>query len=132
MEIFLKLRSKIPIYEQIISQVQQHIVSGKLTDGAQILSIRALAKTLQVSVITVQKAYEELQRKGLIESLSGRGTYIKASTTAAIVEEYWDKINHHLSQALTLAKDSGIRPQVVVAQLTSLANIKEEDKHRGK
>ena len=128
MEIFLKLRSKTPIYEQIITQTQQQIVSGKLKDGTQIPSIRALAKTLQVSVITVQKAYEELQRKGLIESLSGRGTYIKAPTTASIVEEYWDKINHHLSQALSLAKDSGIRPQVVVAQLNSLANINQEEK----
>jgi len=114
MEIFLQLRSKVPIYEQIVSQVKQLILSGRLQDGDPIPSMRALAKTLQVSVITVQKAYEELQRKGLIESLAGRGTFIQAQNADDIKQEYWAAIKDHAEKILKLAKDSNISTQEII------------------
>jgi len=114
MEIFLQLRSKIPIYEQIVTQVKQLIISGSLKDGDPIPSMRALAKTLQVSVITVQKAYEELQRKGYIESLAGRGTFIQARDTGDIKQEYWDSIKDHAQKIAKLAKDSGIGTEEII------------------
>ncbi|MCL2287365.1 MAG: GntR family transcriptional regulator [Firmicutes bacterium] len=108
MEIFLQLRSKVPIYEQIVTQVKQLIISGALKDGDPIPSMRALAKTLQVSVITVQKAYEDLQRKGLIESLAGRGTFIRVPNMDDVRQEYWLAIQDHVEKISKLAKDSGI------------------------
>ena len=114
MEIFLQLRSKIPIYEQIVTQVKQLIISGSLKDGDPIPSMRALSKTLQVSVITVQKAYEELQRKGYIESLAGRGTFIQARDTSEIKQEYWDSIKNHVKEIAKLAKDSGISTAEII------------------
>jgi len=114
MEIFLQLRSKIPIYEQIVTQVKQLIISGSLKDGDPIPSMRALAKTLQVSVITVQKAYEELQRKGYIESLAGRGTFIQAQDTGDIKQEYWESIKDHAKKIAVLAKDSGISTDEII------------------
>ena len=57
-----------PIYEQIISQVKNMIMSGELTAGDILPSMRALAKSVHVSVITVQRAYEELQRDGFIQT----------------------------------------------------------------
>ena len=114
MEIFLQLRSKVPIYEQIVTQVKQLILSGALKDGDPIPSMRTLAKTLQVSVITVQKAYEELQRKGFIESLAGRGTFIRAQNTDDIKQEYWETIKNHAEKIAKLAKDSNIGTDEII------------------
>jgi len=108
MQILLQLRSKTPIYEQIVMQVKQQILSGALADGDAIPSMRTLAKTLQVSVITVQKAYEELARRGLIESLAGRGTFIRAQNTEDIRQEYLASIRSHMQEIIKLAKGSSV------------------------
>ena len=120
MEIFLQLRSKVPIYEQIVTQVKQLIVSGALKDGEAIPSMRALAKTLQVSVITVQKAYEDLQRKGYIESLAGRGTFIRVPNMDNIKQEYWLAIEDHVQKIAKLAKDSGIPTAEIIALIKTV------------
>ena len=120
MEIFLQLRSKVPIYEQIVTQVKQLIISGKLKDGDPIPSMRALAKTLQVSVITVQKAYEDLQRKGLIESLAGRGTFIRVSNMEDVKQEYWLAIRDHIEKIAKLAKDSGIAVSEIIELIKTI------------
>jgi len=114
MEIFLQLRSKIPIYEQIVTQVKQLIMDGALKDGDPIPSMRALAKTLKVSVITVQKAYEDLQRKGFIESLAGRGTFIRVQSMDDIKLEYWAEIKEHVEKLAKLAHSSGIGTAEVI------------------
>jgi len=118
MDIFLQLRSKIPIYEQIITQVKQHIMSGRLKDGDPIPSMRALAKTLQVSVITVQKAYEELQRAGLIESLAGRGTFIRVSNSDDIRQEYLNIITERVRDIVKLAKEGDISMDEIINLLS--------------
>ena len=114
MEIFLQLRSKTPIYEQIAAQVKQLVLSGTLQDGEAIPSIRALAKTLKVSVITVQKAYEDLQREGFIDSLVGRGTFARTPDIEGIRREYWAAIKTHANEIARLAKDSGIAAQEII------------------
>jgi len=119
MQILLQLRSKTPIYEQIVIQVKQQILTGALKDGDPIPSMRALAKTLKVSVITVQKAYEELQRKDLIESLSGRGTFIKAPTETEIKQEYRTAIAELVAKIMALARESGIAKQEIIEMLDS-------------
>ena len=71
MEIIISNNASKPIYEQITSQIKAMIMSGELRAGDAIPSMRALAKSIHVSVITVQKAYEDLQRDGFIETTSG-------------------------------------------------------------
>lgn len=68
MEIIISNNADKPIYEQITSQIKAMIMSEELKSGDSIPSMRALAKSLHVSVITVQKAYETLQRGGFIET----------------------------------------------------------------
>mgnify|MGYP000500178956 CR=1 FL=1 len=68
MEIIISSNTSKPIYEQITSQIKAMIMSGELKTGDPIPSMRALAKSIHVSVITVQKAYEDLQRDGFIET----------------------------------------------------------------
>ena len=72
MEIIISNNANKPIYEQITSQIKAMIMSGELQTGEAIPSMRALAKSIHVSVITVQKAYEDLQRDGFIETTVGR------------------------------------------------------------
>jgi len=73
MEIIISNNANKPIYEQITTQIKAMIMSGELQAGDAIPSMRSLAKSIHVSVITVQKAYEDLQRDGFIETTVGRG-----------------------------------------------------------
>lgn len=70
--------SDVPIFRQIVRQIQQAIFAGKLQRGEQLPSVRALAETLVVNPNTVAKAYQELVASGLVESRSGRGIYVTA------------------------------------------------------
>ena len=76
MEIIISSNTSKPIYEQITSQIKAMIMSGELRAGDPIPSMRSLAKSIHVSVITVQKAYEDLQRDGFIETTVGRGSFV--------------------------------------------------------
>ena len=90
MDIIISSNTNMPIYEQITSQIKAMIMSGTLNTGDPIPSMRALAKSLHVSVITVQKAYEDLQRDGFIETTVGgaasyrpaTGIFIRRSSSA--------------------------------------------------
>ena len=68
MDIILRNESDDPIYKQIIDQVKAQIIAGKLTAGDALPSMRALASQLRISVITTKRAYEELEREGLVFS----------------------------------------------------------------
>mgnify|MGYP003014654413 CR=1 FL=1 len=84
MDIIISSNTNMPIYQQITSQIKAMIMSGTLNTGDPIPSMRALAKSLHVSVITVQKAYEDLQRDGFIETTYRRatGTFIRRNSSA--------------------------------------------------
>ena len=87
MEIIISSNTSKPIYEQITSQIKAQIMSGTLKTGEPIPSMRALAKSLHVSVITVQRAYEDLQRDGFIETTVGRGSFVSAQNRDFLQEE---------------------------------------------
>ena len=87
MEIIISNNANKPIYEQITSQIKAMIMSGELQAGEAIPSMRSLAKSIHVSVITVQKAYEDLQRDGFIETTVGRGSFVSAQNKEFYQEE---------------------------------------------
>ena len=76
MNIVISNKDDRPIYEQITAQMKNMILSGKLEEGSQLPSIRALAKDLRISVITTKRAYEELERDGFIITVAGKGSYV--------------------------------------------------------
>ena len=78
MEIIISGNSSKPIYAQITEQLKAQIMDGTLHAGESLPSMRSLAKSLHVSVITVQRAYEELQRDGFLETTVGRGSFVAA------------------------------------------------------
>lgn len=97
-----------PIYEQIISQLKNMIMSGELAAGELLPSMRALAKSTHVSVITVQRAYEELQRDGFIETEIGRGTYVLVQNKEFYKEQQQKKIEEYLQSAIEIARENAI------------------------
>ena len=78
MEIILSNASPKPIYEQITSQIKAMIMNGELKAGDPMPSMRKLAKELHVSVITTQRAYDDLQKDGFIVTVPAKGTFVSA------------------------------------------------------
>lgn len=77
--ILIDYKSRKPIYEQIIENMKQLVVSGALKRDEQIPSVRQLAQELAINPNTIQKAYGELERQGVIYSLKGRGSFVGSS-----------------------------------------------------
>lgn len=109
MEIFINNHASIPIYEQISSQIKSMVISGELTAGEALPSIRGLAKSLHISVLTVQKAYDVLQTDGFIETTAGKGCFVSAQNQDFYLEEQQKKIESHFTEAIEIAKASGIK-----------------------
>lgn len=76
MNVILSSLSESPIYEQIFKQIKEQIVTGILPSEYQLPSIRAMAKDLRVGVVTIKRAYEELERAHLIVTIPGRGCFV--------------------------------------------------------
>ncbi|MBQ2776644.1 MAG: GntR family transcriptional regulator [Peptococcaceae bacterium] len=77
--ILIDYKSRTPIYEQIIENVKTLIVSGVLERDQQLPSVRQLAQELAINPNTIQRAYQELEREGIIYSLKGRGSFVGSS-----------------------------------------------------
>lgn len=120
MEIFLNNKSKLPIYEQITSQIKQLIHKGKLVEGDPLPAMRSFAKSLRVSVITVQKAYEDLQREGYIESVVGRGSFVARPDIEFKKKRYLTEIEVYLDKVVELSKDGNVEMNKVIDLLKKL------------
>lgn len=108
LEIIISSSIDKPIYEQIVSQIKEMIMTGKLKSGDTLPSMRKLAKSLHVSVITTQKAYETLLRDGFIETIPAKGTFVSNANKDFIVEENRRRIEGMLNDTATLARENGI------------------------
>ena len=101
---------KRPMYLQIMEQIKQRIAVGDWIEGQSIPSIRQLAVDLQVSVITVKRAYLELEREGVIVTQQGKGSHV-ASTPGLGARLREQELEQHLEQAMRIAVLLGIRPK---------------------
>lgn len=120
MDIIISNQNNVPIYEQIVSQIKAQIMNGSLKEGDALPSMRALAQSLRISVITTKRAYEELERDGFIESYTGRGSFVKKQNTEFIREEQLKKIEAMLSQVCDIAQESGITAEELHSVLDML------------
>ncbi len=105
-EIVVSNKASRPLYEQIATQIKSAIMSGELKAGEAIPSVRSLAKSLHISILTVQKAYATLQEDGFIETTAGKGCYVSAQNQDFYLEE--QQIEEHFSEAIIIARESGI------------------------
>lgn len=109
MEIIISNSSDKPIYEQICMQMKNLIMSGTLSAGEALPSMRALARDLHISVITVQRAYEDLTRDGFIETVSGKGSFVAAQNKEFIREEQLRAAEELLQKVAEIGRAHGIR-----------------------
>ena len=108
MEIIISNSSDKPIYEQICVQIKSMIMNGTLSAGEALPSMRALAKDLHISVITVQRAYEDLTRDGFLETVSGKGSFVAAQNREFIQEEQLRIAEGLLQKAAEIGRAHGI------------------------
>lgn len=108
LKIMIQPQGTMAIYEQIVSQMKDAIVSGQLKPGEALVSIRALAADLQVSVITTKRAYEELEKEGLIRSVAGKGFYVCEYNTDYLREKQLMVLEERIVDVITSAKSAGL------------------------
>lgn len=108
MKIVIQPQGTLAIYEQIVNQLKSAIVTGELKEGEALLSIRGLAGELGVSVITTKRAYEELEKEGLIRSVAGKGFYACEYNTDYLKEKQLMMMEKRLAEIITEAKQAGI------------------------
>ena len=108
MRIIISNASPDPIYEQIARQIREQIVSGDLAEGDLIPSIRRLARELQVSAITTKRAYDDLEREGLLDTVAGKGTFVAAQNGEFLREKRLKAVEERLSEAVRAARLYGI------------------------
>ena len=106
--------SGIPIYEQIKQQVKSAIMSGDLQADETLPSLRTLAKELKISVLTVTRAYTELEQEGFVKNIQGRGCFVLGQGSELLREQLICKIENNLSEAISAAR---------------VANLSEEELH---
>lgn len=125
MEIIISNNANKPIYEQITTQIKAMIMSGEVQAGDAIPSMRSLAKSIHVSVITVQKAYEDLQRDGFIETTVGRGSFVSARNKEFYQEEQQRIAEEHLQAAANIGRVSNI-PLSKLTELLTMFYMEDE------
>ncbi len=125
MDIIISTKSDKPIYDQIVAQIKKLILTEVLVEGDPLPAMRSLAKSLKVSVITVQKSYEILQREGFIDSAIGRGSFVAKQDKEMLNVENKKIIEQHLLKALSVAEEVGIDKMEVVSLLNNLIKTEE-------
>ena len=120
MKIVIQPQGTLAIYEQIVNQLKNAIVTGELQAGEALPSIRGLAGELNVSVITTKRAYEELEKDGLIRSVSGKGFYVCEYNTDYLKEKQLMMLEKRLSEVIAEAKQAGLSLEEIREMIEAL------------
>ena len=126
MTILLSNQGDEPIYEQVKRQVKAAVMTGELSAGVAMPSIRKLAQELGISVITTKRAYEELEREGFISTLAGKGSYVAPQTADFLHERRLKSVEEKIASAAAEARAYGISRQEVERMIDILFGEVEE------
>lgn len=108
MQILVSTGSELPIYRQIMQQITDAIAGGMLRPGDKLSSHRELASRLVIAPLTVKKAYDELEREGLIRTERGRGTFVASSAERVDSAEQLERLREGVRTLLSRAHLSGV------------------------
>ena len=98
----------VPIYEQLVSQVKNNIITGELEEGASLPSVRTLASELKISALTVKKAYDFLEEEGFVTTVHGKGTFVNAADRQLAYEARRKAVEDDLFKAIQKGVSAGI------------------------
>ena len=107
MKLLLSNTSGVPIYEQLKAQIKEAILSGELAEGEALPSLRQLAKDLRISVLTVTRAYTQLEQEGFVTNVQGKGCYVLSRDNGMIREQLLRTVEQHLEQGVRAARTAG-------------------------
>ncbi|MGN0980367.1 MAG: GntR family transcriptional regulator [Candidatus Avoscillospira sp.] len=113
MQIILNNASMIPIYEQLVDQIKNQIITGTLRETEALPSVRALSGTLKISALTVKKAYDKLEEDGFVLTIHGKGTYVAPTNRALAAEARRKAVEEDFAKVLEKAKAVGIGPEEI-------------------
>ena len=111
MKILISNYAQMPIYEQIREQIKESILRGDIVQGSMLPSIRVMASELKVGVITVKRAYEELEKEGLIFNRQGKGCFVKEIDQKQRTEMYEAELMEKLNEVKGFCKEHAISEQ---------------------
>lgn len=119
MRIIISNSSSTPIYEQIKNAIINQIMDEELKEDEALPSIRALAQDIKISVMTIKKAYDELESEGYIVSRQGKGTFVAPKNSELVKEQAQKDIEKYLEKMIDIAKNFNISKD----ELIELLNI---------
>ncbi|WP_278801723.1 GntR family transcriptional regulator [Bifidobacterium pullorum] len=108
MDLIISNSSDRPIYEQIVTQIKELILTGELQPGQKLPSIRALANGLRISAITTKRAYTDLEAQGFIETVQGKGSFVTGGNVELLREERRRQIEQRLMRLVDDARSADI------------------------
>ena len=116
LDINLDYQSRIPIYEQIVNNIEKYVAVGILREKSQIPSIRELANNLGINPNTVKKAYDILENKGVIMTISTKGTFI-SNNTKMVLENKIDKEINLIKDKIRELENMGISKKEIMKRI---------------
>ena len=108
MKILISNTSDAPLYQQVKEQLTDAILKGELAEGDLLPSIRAFANDLRVSVLTIRRVYDDLEKEGFVKSQVGIGTFVSTGNTEFLRESRRRLVEQKLADAIRAAKSLGI------------------------
>ena len=114
MKMIISNSSSIPIYEQIKNSIIEQIINNELKEDEAIPSIRNLAQDIKISVMTVKKAYDELEQEGYIISRQGKGTYVAPKNTELAKEKAQKDLEDHIIKIIEIASKYNIKKEEII------------------
>ena len=120
MQLMIRNNTAAPIYQQIYQQIKEQIINGTLEEDTMLPSIRSLAKELRISIITTKRAYEELEKEGLIRSVAGKGFYVCESNKDYLKEKQLMMLEKRLAELISDARQAGMSCRDFVDMATVL------------
>lgn len=114
MRIIISNSSSTPIYEQIKRQIIDEILTHELNEGDIIPSIRSLASDIKISVMTIKKAYDELEKEGYIKSVQGKGTFVMPQNMELFKEQANKDIESYLYKIVEISKKFDISKEEIL------------------
>lgn len=117
MQIVISAGSDLPIYRQLMRQIRDAIAGGRLRPGDKLTSQRELAQQLVIAPLTVKKAYDELEREGLIRTERGKGTFVTATATALDPVQQRELLRDPARELLSRARLAGVAFDEVIGLL---------------
>lgn len=120
MNVAISSSSEKPIYQQLFEQISAQILKGELQSGYCLPPIRQAAQELQISVITVKKAWEELERSGLIHTITGKGCFVAEFTPEETLRMRNEMISKQMAIDASYYKSFGLTLEEAIALLKEI------------